>query len=257
MIGYTPTPDYYNEYIQHGYLKDAAAKVHKYIDRWRGKNGKWYYRYKSKAYELGTKIRRKLNKAEANEISWNKGKELGAGYVYDTGKPGGYRYTNNRGGYSIDIHSNYKKGIEAGRKRAKKKATTERFNKHMASKSVRKGGYSGSRGTKASNKASTAGMKKSNGYQYIMTNNYGRDVNKIGDIENIISSYGRSLTGQRGSRLNAGLAAGRKRTGNNKNNQNKFVASKTNRKSKAYVSSKKKNSKSRKYVTARTRRANS
>ena len=47
MIGYTPTPDYYNDYIQHGWLKDAAAKTHKYIERWRGKNGKWYYRYKN------------------------------------------------------------------------------------------------------------------------------------------------------------------------------------------------------------------
>lgn len=46
MTGYTPTPDYYNEYIQHGWVKDQAAKVHKYIKRWRGKDGRWQYQYK-------------------------------------------------------------------------------------------------------------------------------------------------------------------------------------------------------------------
>lgn len=45
MIIYTQTPDYYQEYLEHGWLKDQAAKVHKYLERWRGKNGKWYYRY--------------------------------------------------------------------------------------------------------------------------------------------------------------------------------------------------------------------
>ena len=43
MQTYQSTPDYYRDYIQHGWLKDQAAKVHKYISRWRGKNGKWYY----------------------------------------------------------------------------------------------------------------------------------------------------------------------------------------------------------------------
>ena len=32
--------------IQHGYLKDAAAKVHKYIKRWKNEAGKWVYQYK-------------------------------------------------------------------------------------------------------------------------------------------------------------------------------------------------------------------
>ena len=33
-------------YLEHGWLKDQAAKVHKYIERHRGKNGKWIYKYK-------------------------------------------------------------------------------------------------------------------------------------------------------------------------------------------------------------------
>lgn len=46
-------------YLEHGWLKDQAAKAHKYIERWRGKNGKWYYRYKSKALESATKFANK------------------------------------------------------------------------------------------------------------------------------------------------------------------------------------------------------
>lgn len=57
---YQQTPDFYNEYIshsavwegrsryrngedelEHGWVKDAAAKAHKYIRRWRNKAGKW------------------------------------------------------------------------------------------------------------------------------------------------------------------------------------------------------------------------
>lgn len=37
-----PIEELYSDYLEHGWLKD---KAHKYIDRWKGKNGKWYYRY--------------------------------------------------------------------------------------------------------------------------------------------------------------------------------------------------------------------
>ena len=46
MIGYTSTPDYYRDVIQHGWAKDAAAKAHKYIKRWKNKAGEWVYQYK-------------------------------------------------------------------------------------------------------------------------------------------------------------------------------------------------------------------
>lgn len=57
------------EVVEHGWLKDQAAKVHKYLDRWRGKNGKWYYRYKSKAQEQLAKAKRAMNGYEADEVS--------------------------------------------------------------------------------------------------------------------------------------------------------------------------------------------
>jgi len=60
MILYTQTPDYYSDYIEHGWLKDQAAKVHKYIERWRGKNGKWYYRYATQVGNKAKKIGKNL-----------------------------------------------------------------------------------------------------------------------------------------------------------------------------------------------------
>lgn len=46
MQTYQSTPDYYRDYIQHGWLKDQAAKMHKYIKRWKNEAGKWVYQYK-------------------------------------------------------------------------------------------------------------------------------------------------------------------------------------------------------------------
>ena len=37
-------PSIEDVFIEHGWLKDQAAKVHKYIKRWRNKAGKWVYR---------------------------------------------------------------------------------------------------------------------------------------------------------------------------------------------------------------------
>ena len=77
MQTYQSTPDYYRDYIEHGYLKDQAAKVHKYIERWRGKNGKWYYRYKSKAQEAITKYNRSKDQitSDPETITTNYGKK--------------------------------------------------------------------------------------------------------------------------------------------------------------------------------------
>ena len=57
MITYTPTPDYYQDYIEHGWLKDQAAKIHKYIKRWRGKNGKWNYAYSERSADSARRER--------------------------------------------------------------------------------------------------------------------------------------------------------------------------------------------------------
>lgn len=46
MQQYQSTPDFYREYIEHGWAKDAAAKAHKYIKRWKNKAGEWVYQYK-------------------------------------------------------------------------------------------------------------------------------------------------------------------------------------------------------------------
>ena len=55
MQTYQSTPDYYRDVIQHGWAKDATSRVHKYIERHRGKNGKWVYVYRKakNLYERG------------------------------------------------------------------------------------------------------------------------------------------------------------------------------------------------------------
>lgn len=63
-----------NQELEHGWLKDQAAKVHKYIRRWRGKNGKWYYEYKEKAK---SKINNIIEKGKESKIYKKIKKTLG------------------------------------------------------------------------------------------------------------------------------------------------------------------------------------
>lgn len=49
MIQYQSTPDYYRDYMEHGWFKDTAKKTHKYIDKYMSKAGNWVYVYKNKA----------------------------------------------------------------------------------------------------------------------------------------------------------------------------------------------------------------
>lgn len=49
MINYQSTPDYYRDYIEHGWFSDTTKKAHKYIDKYMNKAGKWVYVYKTKA----------------------------------------------------------------------------------------------------------------------------------------------------------------------------------------------------------------
>ena len=146
MIQYTPTPDYYNEYIQHGWLKDQAAKAHKYIERWRGKNGKWYYRYKSKIQNAFTKFNRnrllknwqsayqdpgdRPRKRNADEITTNYGRKMLM--RWDNGKPKSYWQKENSGNPIFN-----QKTLNAARKRAGVKV--------KKSKNLRAKGYSSSR----------------------------------------------------------------------------------------------------------------
>lgn len=163
MTQYQATPDYYRDYIEHGWLKDQAAKVHKYIERWRGKNGKWYYRYKSKAQELGAKANRTMRRVDPAQISLNNGKEPIHGYAYDNGKAtsrtgtyGNFQNSKKKdvvpaSGHTKGLKTN--SGIAAGRKRtaaqrfsavkgAKNKRTRGKTGSNLTSR-----GYSGSQGS--------------------------------------------------------------------------------------------------------------
>ena len=123
--------------IQHGWLKNAAAKAHKYIERWKGKNGKWYYKYKSKALESVTKFANKtVGINDPRSVVNNKkpveywfpllGSSRGRNVVWtDNGK------ANSRRGQT---GSRVKQGTVAGRKRVKKAATTKKFNQQMNKK---------------------------------------------------------------------------------------------------------------------------
>lgn len=126
----TTKPPLEEVYMEHGWLKDQAAKAHKYISRWRGKNGKWYYSYKSKAQELGTKIRRKLGTPYNSRFS------IDPETITTRNSVSGARITFGDDYGRADSHSGkqrlahlpndkarerYKAGISAGRKRAAKK----------------------------------------------------------------------------------------------------------------------------------------
>lgn len=189
---YQQTPDFYNEYIshsavwegrsryrngedelEHGWAKDAAAKAHKYIDRWRGKNGKWYYRYKSKAQELGARINRKRLGLKPDQI-WNSKDPTYGDFDnpvrYDKGK------ANSRSGQT---GSRLNSGISAGRKRAVKKGyKVKGYSGNLSSRgysgSKRNGnltsrGYSGSQGSGESKRQRNLGTRKVAGSNRIGT----------------------------------------------------------------------------------------
>ena len=134
MQMYQSTPDYYRDYIEHGWLKDAAAKAHKYIDRWRGKNGKWYYRYKQELTDLKGRYRTRnggrtyidLDERE-NERGYSSSRARGDQIYGSRNAKNGWTSLHEVKGLSDHGNSrSYSKqgvnrGIEAGRKRAAKK----------------------------------------------------------------------------------------------------------------------------------------
>ncbi len=149
MIIYTQTPDYYDEYLQHGWLKDQAAKVHKYIERWRGKNGKWYYRYTNALNKVKSKINSKIldlkvkknrhdlykghsgpfYELKTDKVLSGKGRKRWAQEVtknYGTERTGHWDNgsANKSGNYQEG--SRLKGGIEAGRERVANKKKTQK-----------------------------------------------------------------------------------------------------------------------------------
>lgn len=164
---YQQTPDFYNEYIshsavwegrsryrngedelEHGWAKDAAAKAHKYIDRWRNKAGKWVYKYKNKKKEPETHI---------TYVNWNEQGDWRGEGIY--GRK--YHKTAVRGAY-FDRH----KDIHNARKNAAKKGT------NLTSR-----GYSGSKGSGESQRQRNLGTRYSS-RSYVNTT---KDTVKIGN----------------------------------------------------------------------------
>lgn len=133
------TLEEYGATIQHGWLKDQAAKIHKYIKRWRGPNGKWVYQYannavntakkagnnlKLKALDLKTKFNRRIRGMSPDQISMKNGTFTFArkdnGKALSTTRPYGNRVYNGErelynNGYSKKaIEKNYKGGSPMG-----------------------------------------------------------------------------------------------------------------------------------------------
>lgn len=67
MQQYQSTPDYYRDYIEHGWLSDTAKKAHKYIDKYLSKAGNWVYVYKTKADAAIDNYRRERQKKNWRE----------------------------------------------------------------------------------------------------------------------------------------------------------------------------------------------
>lgn len=137
-------------YLEHGWVKDSAAKVHKYIERWRDAAGKWRYRYQTKQYQKrANKVRRKY-KLGPEVVTINAGdkKAYKNNQIRYKTTPD-YGRADSRAGQT---GSKLDAGISAGRKRAYKKKYGSYSNyskkttqKLEAQNSLRNKGYSNSR----------------------------------------------------------------------------------------------------------------
>ena len=107
--------------IQHGYLKDAAAKTHKYLKRWKNAAGKWVYQYKGKAREQAIKLARKAYNLDPTDVT-NPTRPALFKEAFRTGR--GVNYTKGTSGkansHSGQEGSRLNAGIAAGRKRVSK-----------------------------------------------------------------------------------------------------------------------------------------
>lgn len=212
-------------YLEHGWLKDQAAKVHKYIERHRGKNGKWIYRYKSKAQELGTKVRRFINDPEATpyKITDEYGRTTVGGSTYRKLSNGSYKRnhsvdwmprSNNSGNHYTGKYSygergstgargtRYQEGLKSGRKRAAKK------------------GYAvqGYRGKKGSN-LSSRGYSNSNspkGITRLTFKGHNFDIPEYDNISEVFGPISAYKKGKNDAFVSRGTNAGRKRVSKKK-----------------------------------------
>jgi hypothetical protein len=152
MTQYQATPDYYRDYIEHGWAKDAAAKVHKYIERWKNAAGKWVYRYK---------------KPESRHITLES--EMASKWL----KHPGSNYMGAHSNWARGEKSKRWKDVERARLNAKR-AFVRKGTGYSGSTSIRKNltskGYSGSRGSNLNNKA-TSNKLKNRSYYYDKTGN--------------------------------------------------------------------------------------
>lgn len=202
---YQQTPDFYNEYIshsavwegrsryrndedelEHGWAKDAAAKAHKYIDRWRGKNGKWYYRYKSKAQELGAKVDRKIKGIKVDEISDNTYNDYTTGKRRIIGKTSRYvlgKDSGKAGSRSVGLSSN-RPGFKGNITRVDSSVSRKpKKNGNLTSR-----GYSGSKGSGESQRQRNLGTRHSSRSLINTT----KDVVKIGNTTYTIDKAARA-----------------------------------------------------------------
>lgn len=197
---YQQTPDFYNEYIshsavwegrsryrngedelEHGWVKDAAAKAHKYIDRWRNKAGKWVYQYKNEIRDKRVANKRKEAGLTAPEwVSFNiMGKKLGAGPKggiiaarSDDGRVKSYSHYSRIAARARSTDQP-KNAIQAGRKRAAKKGyKVKGYTGNLTSR-----GYSGSKGSGESQRQRNLGTR----YSSRSLINTTKDVGKIGN----------------------------------------------------------------------------
>lgn len=143
MQTYQSTPDYYRDYIEHGWFSN---KAHKYIEKFKNAKGEWVYRYykaKSKrAGNMAAKYRKKwgvgnedatlyINK-KGGDYAFNKGQWLETmgnnGRISSSGRPNSRNYYD-----SGKIGSRTPNVTKIGLTRAQRKAkSVDAFRKRQA-----------------------------------------------------------------------------------------------------------------------------
>lgn len=215
---YQQTPDFYNEYIshsaiwegrsryrngedelEHGWAKDAAAKAHKYIDRWRGKNGKWYYKYKQTLTNLKGRYRTRnggrtnidleerendrgysSSRSRGDQIYGSRNAKLGLSFTAPV------KGSSDRGNSRRYSKQGVNRAISAGRKRAAKKGyKIKGYTGNLTSR-----GYSGSKGSGESQRQRNLGTRYSS-RSYINTT---KDTVKIGNTTYQVNKAERAKT---------------------------------------------------------------
>lgn len=188
------------EVIEHGWLQ----KAHKYIDKYL-KNGKWIYRYKSKAQELGAKANRAIRGIDPETPTRN-GYTLGDNDGRQSSRSGRQplKYQNPK-----DRKARFDAGIEAGRKRAAKKGYAVKGYRGKTGSNLSSRGYSTAETTPTFTRYGTYNKSRKRlatrrEMEYYL-NNYGKNMDTI-TMRPVGNIYNRQ-----GSNVEVGTKAGRKR----------------------------------------------